>query len=272
MRNEVSFLDIFRKGSKTYFYSSLFFPKDVYREVQVLYAFVRTADDLVDGRQANIDKFNLFWEKYWGNEDKPSGDLIIDYFRQLVKKKKFEKDWICAFEKSMRMDFGKNKYTTLDETIEYMYGSAEVIGLMMCRIINIKNEAFPSARALGRSMQYANFMRDIDEDLGLGRVYFAEAEMKKVGLKSLNHQDVLKNEKGFVQFINNQQKYYLEWLEEGRSGYQYLPKWALRAIKTAEEMYTWTVSEIATNPMVVYEKKVKPSIWKIISTGIKNSL
>ncbi len=272
MKNEVSFLDIFRKGSKTYFYSSLFFPKDVYRDVQVLYAFVRTADDLVDGKNADINKFNLFWEQYWSQGNKPSEDLIIDSFRQLANEKKFEKNWVRAFEESMRMDFEDNKYETLDDTIKYMYGSAEVIGLMMCKIMDVQDKAYPYAQALGRSMQYANFLRDINEDLGLNRQYFAVGELKKCKLKSLKYKDVMEDKDNFGKFISNQQKYYREWLDEGRKGYQYLPKWALRAIKTAEEMYTWTVDEIAANPMVVYEKKVKPSIGRIISTGIKNSI
>ena len=64
----------------------------------------------------------------------------------------------------------------MEELIDYMYGSAEVVGLMMARIMGINREADFCARMLGRAMQYINFIRDIDEDGKLGYVQPIGAE------------------------------------------------------------------------------------------------
>ena len=88
------------------------------------------------------------------------------------------------------MDIKKKEYNSLEETLEYIYGSAEVIGFFMAKIIGLSDESLYYAGRLGRSMQYINFIRDIEEDNNLGRRYlviieplrslkFEEARLKK---------------------------------------------------------------------------------------------
>ena len=262
---------IFKQGSKTYFYSSLFFPSYMKKDVFALYGFVRKADNYVDSIPQDVNGFYEFKEKYYkalnGTE---TNDIVIDSFIRLSEKKKFNPEWTDAFLNSMESDIKKSSYDTIEETIEYMYGSAEVIGLYMAKIMNLSDEALYYSKYLGRSMQYINFIRDIAEDLKLGRVYMPGNEMKKYGVIKLNYDYVKTNPENFSNFIHNQLKYYCKWQKIAEEGYRYIPNRYLIPVKTASEMYNWTAEQIYNNPFIIYHTKVKPQISKIFSATLIN--
>ncbi|MDD5066675.1 MAG: phytoene/squalene synthase family protein [bacterium] len=264
---------IFKKGSKTYFYSSIFFPKKVKEDVFTLYSFVRTADDFVDSVPQQKKGFIQFKKNYEkAIQGKRSGDLVIDGFCGLCRRMDFRREWIRLFLKAMEMDLFKKRYFTLAETKEYMVGSAEVIGLMMARIMGLPDRSFSRARLLGRSMQYINFIRDIREDRSLGRTYLPLAELKKAGLKSLEYQDIIREPEKFRKFIQSQLDIYSRWQKEAEKGYRYIPKRYLVPVKTASEMYQWTAETIRKDPFVVFRKKVKPPFMLILYHVIRNML
>jgi phytoene synthase len=158
----------------------------------------------------------------------------------------------------------------MKETLEYIYGSAEVIGLMMGKIMNLSEESFRCAKYLGRAMQYINFIRDIAEDVKLNRVYFPQTDLKKFGIEKLDHDYILNNPEKYNEFIKKQLLYYCNWQSIAEEGYKYIPKRYLIPVKTASEMYNWTAEQIFIDPMIVYVKKVKPQVSKIVSTTIMN--
>ena len=264
---------IFREGSKTYFYSSLFFPMDVRNDVFVLYAFVRKADNFVDTIPQRAKEFYAFWEKYEAAlNGKESGDIVIDTFISLMNQKKFNREWIRAFFDAMEMDLKKSNYKNIEETKQYMYGSAEVVGLMMATIMGLPKESFECARYLGRAMQYINFIRDIREDLTLGRQYLPQSDLHKCGLESLECEHVKNHKAGFNDFIRTQIKYYENWQRVAENGFLYIPKRYFIPIKTASDMYKWTAEKITKYPLIVYEKKVKPSTPFIVSRFVYSTL
>lgn len=262
---------IFKHGSRTYFYSSMFFPADVKNDVFTLYSFVRTADDFVDSIPQQELKFRIFRKKYeLSMLGTPSKDIVIDSFVNLAKKRNFDQAWIESFFEAMRQDLRKNSYATMAELETYMYGSAEVIGLMMAKILQLPDASHPYARSLGRSMQYINFIRDINEDLALGRVYFPQSELKKHGIQSLGLTETKLHPDKFRDFVVSQILLQKEWSSIGEEGFKYIPKRYLIPIKTANEMYLWTAHQIQQNPKVIFERKIKPSVNRIILTIIKN--
>jgi len=266
-----TFFSIFRKGSRTYFYSSLFFPTHIRREVFILYGFVRKTDNYVDIKPQNREGFYELKEKYYqAKEGKETGDIIIDSFVRLAERKGFQYEWIEAFLHSMELDLTKKHYNTLDDVLEYIYGSAEVIGLMMAKIIGLPKESFTHAKYLGRAMQYINFIRDIDEDLDLGRVYFPQTEIQQHGLENLTYEHVKQRPDQFSRFIKTQLERYCDWQKEAEEGYVFIPKRYLISIKTASEMYHWTAEQIMRHPFILYDMKVKPMISKILLTVFSN--
>ncbi len=266
-----TFYSIFQKGSKTYFYSSLFFPTNIKKDVFELYAFVRKADNFVDSIPQDSKGFYDFKNRYYqAISGEKTGDDVVDSFASLALKKGFEHKWIDAFLDSMEMDLKNITYHSLEDTIEYIYGSAEVIGLMMAKIMNLPKESYHYARILGRAMQYINFIRDIAEDIELGRTYFPLSDFKKFGLDNLQQDEVLNKPDEFREFIHHQIQRYSQWQSYAEKGFKYIPKRYLISVKTASEMYYWTALQINKNPFIVYEWKVKPLVTKILTTVLKN--
>jgi phytoene synthase len=266
-----TFYSIFQQGSRTYFYSSLFFPTDVRKQVFILYGFVRKADNFVDCIPQNRKGFYEFKNRYHlAKQGKKTGDIVIDSFVALAKKNEFQEKWVDAFLHSMELDLMKHSYVTAKETLEYVYGSAEVIGLMMAKLMELQPESFEYAKYLGRAMQYINFIRDIAEDLRYGRTYFPMEDLEKHNLTNLTYEHTKNNPRGFSKFIDEQIKKYYDWQMFAEQGYKYIPRRYLISVKTASEMYKWTARQIQSDPFVVYEWKVKPLISKILITTVSN--
>ncbi len=274
--------EIFKKGSTTYYWSSRFFDASVRADVFKLYSFVRVVDDYVDAmppktnQYANIVKMwqdgktddTLSLSKTVNNTD----TRVVNNILQVVNKYHINPSLVDSFLASMQMDLDKKTYHTMQNTVDYMYGSAEVIGLMMSKIIGVPNEAMPYAQMQGRAMQYINFIRDIDEDNKLGRQYFAASELKKYGLTSLNKQEVLGNLTQFEEFIKAQIDTYTQWQLQANLGFKYLPKGSRIAVRTAVDMYNWTARQIQKNPSLLFDKKIKPSKLRVILCGLKRGI
>lgn len=271
MPNNALLADIFQRGSKTYYNSTNFFDAKTKEDVTALYAFVRVADDYIDMIPQNTRDFYSMWKEYKTAAVRGmSQDPVIDAFVQLSKRKKFNPEWIQAFFESMEMDIHKKRYATITETEKYMHGSAEVVGLMMAKILNITEKSYEYAMDLGKAMQYINFIRDINEDVYRARIYFPEKDLKTYKLENLERSSAFNDLPQFQLFIRKQIDRYFSWQESAEKGYAYIPKKYLVPIKTAADMYKWTAQQIYNRPEVVYEKKVKPTRARIYAQGLKN--
>ena len=259
--------EIFKRGSTTYYNSTLFFPPKIREDVTKLYAFVRVFDDLVDSVPQRREEFyalRRFYEKE--RDGYNTGNVVLENFVELMRRKDFDEEWVDAFLNAMETDLHKRVYYTLGETLGYMYGSAEVIGLFMMKILDLPKEAEPYAKMLGRSMQYLNFIRDVKEDEYLGRQYLPVEDMERFGVEGLQCTD------GFKEFMRFQVERYLDFEREAERGYRFIPNRYLIPIKTASEMYKWTGLTIRASPCIVLSRKVKPRKRKIVLSVMKNSV
>ena len=157
-----------------------------------IYAFVRFADEIVDSFH-NYKKENLIlqFEKdyYRSMQDGISLNPILNSFQLTVKKYNISDNLIQSFLTSMKLDLNKAHYKTADEINDYIYGSADVVGLMCLKVfVNGNYEKYESlkssAMSLGSAFQKVNFLRDLKDDYEvLNRSYFPD-----VNLKSLNEE------------------------------------------------------------------------------------
>lgn len=156
--------------------------KDIYN----IYGFVRFADEIVDSFH-DYDKAGLF-DKFENDlEDslahKISLNPILNSFQHTYHKYKIPHHLVSAFMKSMRMDLNKNVYRSETEFNEYIYGSADVVGLMCLRVfVHGDQEQYEAlkdaAMALGSAFQKVNFLRDLKADYeGLNRSYFPNTNL-----------------------------------------------------------------------------------------------
>lgn len=265
---------IFKNASTTYYWSSKFFPATVRADVFKLYSFVRIADDFVDQIPQDAEGFYELKAAYQGKKasKNPGIILAVDNINYLCDKYDLEKQWVTVFLGSMEQDTKNVTYKTLAESLEYVYGSADVVGFMMAKILGLNDAAFKAAGLQGRAMQWVNFIRDIDEDNTLGRCYFPKSDLEKLGLKDLSRESAEANPDAFKKFVHLQITRYQKWQNEAEAGYKFIPRRLRIPVKTASDMYNWTAKEIEKNPFIVFEKKVKPAKLKIICVAAGNVL
>jgi 15-cis-phytoene synthase len=154
--------------------------------IYAIYGFVRYADEIVDtfhdyDKKFLLDKFR--YDTYEAISQKISLNPVLHAFQLVVNEYKIERELIDAFLHSMEMDLTPQDYNeNLYE--EYIYGSAEVVGLMCLRVFCEGNLAMfdhlrEGARRLGAAFQKVNFLRDLKSDfMDRGRVYFPEVDFK----------------------------------------------------------------------------------------------
>lgn len=159
------------------------------QDIYNIYGFVRFADEIVDSFH-DYDKeklFNLFEKDlYRALENKISLNPILNSFQHTVEKYNIPMELIDAFLKSMKLDLIKTEYKTTQEYQEYIYGSADVVGLMCLKVFvkgdNTKYEELKySAMKLGSAFQKVNFLRDLKADFeDLSRTYFPNTNLNQL--------------------------------------------------------------------------------------------
>lgn len=163
------------------------------QDIYNIYGFVRFADEIVDSFH-DYDKETLF--NQFENDlalalsQKISLNPILNSFQSTVNKYNIPNELIAAFMKSMKLDLVKSKYATVEEYNEYIYGSADVVGLMCLKVFVDGNTAKydalkDSAMRLGSAFQKVNFLRDLKADFeDLSRTYFPNTDLNQLDEKS----------------------------------------------------------------------------------------
>lgn len=161
----------------------------VREDIRHLYAVVRIADELVDGtaHQARIDAAAAL-DAYEAAilaapEKRLHTDPVVHSYAITARRCGFQREHLVAFFDSMRADLSQREYSATELT-EYIYGSAEVIGLLCVQVFLAEETVSAADRAtmdrgarhLGSAFQKTNFLRDLGEDSSvLGRAYFPQA-------------------------------------------------------------------------------------------------
>lgn len=159
------------------------------QDIYNIYGFVRFADEIVDTFH-DYDKEALFSQ--FENElnlalnQKISLNPILNSFQHTVNKYNIPMKLIDAFMHSMKLDLHKSVYTTVEEYNQYIYGSADVVGLMCLKVfVNGDNQKYEelkhSAMRLGSAFQKVNFLRDLKADYeDLSRTYFPNTDLSRL--------------------------------------------------------------------------------------------
>jgi phytoene synthase len=175
--------EIARVHSKTFYLSSLFLAPEKRRAIWAVYAFCRTADDLVDRvtpaaeRLAAIDA----WEsQLLASFDGKASDPIYLAFADAVARFSIPLQPALDLLRGARMDVTIRRYETFAQLQEYCYLVASTVGLLTIPVLGVLSpEALPYGVMLGRAMQMTNILRDIGEDLRMGRIYLPAEDLAR---------------------------------------------------------------------------------------------
>jgi len=169
--------------SNSFYMSTLLLDKRVKTAIHGIYGFVRFADEIVDtfhsyDKEYLLHKFET--DMHEAIENKISLNPVLNSFQWAVNDYQIPMAYIDAFMNSMRMDLTKKEYISKAETAAYIYGSANVVGLMCLKVFCKENtkllgELVASAEMLGSAFQKVNFLRDLQTDIELlERNYFPQ--------------------------------------------------------------------------------------------------
>jgi phytoene/squalene synthetase len=165
------------------------------QDIYNIYGFVRFADEIVDTfHEYNKEELFDMFEKDLTSalENKISLNPILNSFQNTVHHYSIPMNLINAFMNSMRLDLHKSEYKTIAEYNEYIYGSADVVGLMCLKVfVNGNDTKFQelehSAMRLGSAFQKVNFLRDLKADYeDLNRTYFPNTDLSQLDEHSKN--------------------------------------------------------------------------------------
>ena len=206
--NDCSKLVIKRYSTSFYFSSSLL-SKSIRQDIFNIYGFVRLADEIVDTFHEYPKKELLedFESELWRSLDnKISLNPILNSFQHTVNKYSISKDLISSFLDSMKMDLEKKEYNSVEEYKKYIYGSADVVGLMCLKVFvrgseDSYDDLSPFAISLGSAFQKVNFLRDLKDDSNiLSRVYFPNVDMDNFNDKT-KKEIILEIDKDFANAV-----------------------------------------------------------------------
>jgi len=245
------------------------FDKRFRNPIYAVYGFVRFADEIVDTFH-NYPKAELLQrfreDTYRAIDEKISLNPVLQAFQQTVHEYKIERELIDAFLDSMEMDLHFDRY---EDSLykKYIYGSAEVVGLMCLRVFTEGDDAMyqrlkEPAQSLGSAFQKINFLRDMKSDFDVrGRVYFPGVD--------------------FVNFTNEDKQLIEDDIkkdfEDGYRGIVQLPKGARFGVYLAYVYYTNLFQKIkhATAARVKHERIRVPNRRKAVllfSSALRNRL
>jgi phytoene synthase len=263
---------------KTYYLATLLLPKSKRPHVHALYGFARYADEIVDDltstltHQEKVDALQRWSEQLLqdisnGKSNDHVGRALVD----TVQRFNIPIAYFEAFLHSMAMDLTVAQYETYDDLLEYVYGSAAVIGLQMVHVLGTAegktSEALVPAEKLGIAFQLANFIRDVGEDLERGRVYLPMAELRSYGVsrdmlerRSLTPQiiEALKFQIGRVRDLQS----------EANLGINLLSPDSQACIRAASELYCGIVDEVEKIDYQVFTKRAKTSTTRRLRTAL----
>ena len=251
---------------KTYFLATLLLPKAKRPFVHALYGFARYADEIVDDLASELsieEKAEAL--STWGDgvlsdlkkgtSDDHVGRALID----TVKRFDIPHEHFEAFLHSMTMDLTVQEYETYEDLLEYVYGSAAVIGLEMVPILGpLHNDAFEAAKKLGIAFQLANFIRDIDEDLDRGRVYLPIKELAQFGVtREMLEERVLTPE--IIDALKFQIARVRQLQNEAAPGIAMLEPTSRPCIEAASTLYCGIVDEVEKIGYDIFNQRAKTS-------------
>jgi len=261
-----------KRNGSTYYWSTTVLPKVKRHHVHALYGFCRHADDIVDDlgdvsvdvrAKALADFGNHFFEDLEAGD---SDDIVLKAMVHTVRAFRIDPECVRRFLRSMTMDLTVERYETFDDLLEYMDGSAAVIGEMMLPILEPTDPAaFEPARQLGNAFQLTNFLRDIDEDLDRGRVYVPQEDIRRFGAEEAFETRTATPE--FRELMRFEIERTRGLYRVADTGLAYLPGRSGRCIRAARELYARILDEIEAADLDVFAGRARVPTWQKVTTA-----
>lgn len=264
-----------KRYGTTYYWSTYLLPRVKRHHVHALYAFCRYADDIVDDlgpssvaeRSAALASFGdrFFADVAAGS----SSDPVLKAVVHTVRAFDIDVDCFRRFLRSMAMDLTVTSYESWDDLLLYMDGSAAVIGEMMLPVLEPFDlaAALPHARDLGNAFQLTNFLRDVSEDLDLGRVYLPQEDVRKFDASAALERRVVTPE--FVDLMRFEIDRARALYASADMGVGMLPPASARCISGARALYSQILDRIEAASYDVFSSRASVLTWRKLGVAAR---
>jgi phytoene synthase len=231
-----------RRTGTTFHVATRTFPDRYRHPTYVLYAFFRTADEVVDDpdpptaadRRAELDRIRAV-----ALGDRPAEDPVLAAFQDLRERRAIPDREVRTFVDAMEMDVSKTRYDTRAELDDYLRGSSVAVARMMLAIMDPPrvDVARPHAAALGKAFQLTNFLRDVREDvLEYDRIYLPRSVRSAHGVTDEDVES-LSFSSAFADLMREELRRTEQLYHVGVDGIRHLPEDCRFAVLLAAVMY-----------------------------------
>lgn len=252
-----------RKYGTTYYFATQKFRPEVREMVHALYGFVRVPDEWVDNptTESPLNQLQKFRRQLiLGYEGVRPDEPVLRAFVDVALQCKIPIEEPLCFLDAMEQDLTKSRYNTYDELDEYMRGSAAAVGVMMCYIVGVggNKDALSGAVALGNAMQLTNFLRDIGEDAGRGRIYIPLSDLSSF---RVSEEQIVKGtvSSHFIELMKFEIERTRALYREAEAAIPLLPKDAQKPILIALKLYERILDRIEERRYNVFLGRARTS-------------
>ena len=258
---------ITRDHAKTFYMATRFLPNHKQRSIFAIYGLCRYLDDLVDEAEDLMFQKKITLEEiddrladfhyklvrtYEGFDQK---DPILTAFSDTLKEYQISMELPLLLMEGVQSDLTKKRYQTFQELYDYSYKVASVVGLMTSEVFGYNNEdALKHAIDLGIAMQLTNILRDVGEDLRMGRIYLPAEDLERfqVTEKEL-HQGVRSDR--FVGLMEYQIRRARSYYESADKGISMLNRDSRLPVILARMNYSRILDQIEENRYDVFSQR-----------------
>lgn len=260
--------ELTRRHGTTYFWGAAILPAPQRRHVHAVYALCRLADDIVDAAGAttegHVATTTAALEAFRGRFQDAvaagtSDDPVLAAVARTVLDARIDPECFDRFFGAMAQDLDTTRYARWDDLLDYMEGSAAVIGEMMLPVLQPTSPAAREpARALGLAFQLTNFLRDVDEDLDRGRVYLPQEDLERFSADPAARA-VTPEWRELMRFeiARNRELY-----READAGLAHLPGPSQRCVRTARVLYAGILDRIEAADYDVFSSRARVPTWR----------
>lgn len=242
------------RGSRTFYFATRFFPREVAGAAYSVYWFCRTTDDLVDEAETppDLDAWRRRLELALHTGD--SGNEILDGFAAAARRFSIPHRYAFELIDGVEMDLLRSRYKTFEELRLYCYRVASTVGLMMMHVVGYSGEPHQQAVDLGIAMQLTNILRDIGEDLRRGRLYLPQQELDSFGV---TRADLEAGRRGpaFLRLMQFQISRARRFYALGRAGLPFLHPRGRLAVDLASRLYARILNRIESSRYDVFSRR-----------------
>lgn len=246
----------FTNKESVYYYASVFLPRSTKADIVTLYAYISLVNNSCETKEYSLLKKKIAA----GFQGEKTDNPIVDDFVQLVKKKKIDINLIKRYHATIETKHEQS----LEEIKTYLIGSAEVIGLLVCDVLDLPKKARPYAVLFARSSQYLQYIIDWKR--------LPRDEAKRAGLELLDEAHALKHRKLFSYFIRYQVSRYVLWERQARIGLRYVPYKYRITLKTILDSHLYIARNIRKHPLSVLQNHKQVSSRRIFLIAIRNMI